>query len=284
MYDNENDFNGLLDTFWITRHSDNFGAGREGTHYGILSERTDAHFDWPNSGEHGRIKFQRIDVSDCTEGTPVYKCSLGWDKSAANEDSELQHETGQWRPWYHCVDSPEDDDGGGEDDGGGDDEEDDDGQPLPPGGPGTMGPPEPTGTFEPKDDVIVGLAELRRLIAGDAARRLPPPGGAGAGRIMGVALSHHPPLVGGLKDAGRGYLAISVDAKGHRAVWVDRRLQDPSVAPWWERLVVVPREVPAGRIAVTDGSGGVVWTDPREVGVSAATVRPVAPLVPGNLG
>lgn len=139
-------------------------------------------------------------------------------------------------------------------------------------------PPDPLPPFVPRDDLIVGLDELRRLLAADEARRHPPLGGADEGRIICLPLSHHPPLVDGLLHPEHGYLAISVDELGHRAVWVDRRLQDPTVSPWWERLIAVPRDVPAGRIAVTDGNGSVIWTDPREI-VRPAAAPVVAPVV-----
>ena len=126
-------------------------------------------------------------------------------------------------------------------------------------------PPDPPPVLPPRDDLIVGLDELRRLLAADEAARRPPPDGADEGRIICLALSHHPPLVDGLQHPEHGYLAISVDEHGHRVVWVDRRLQDPAAPPWWERLIAVPRDVPAGRVPVTNGNGGVVWTDPREI-------------------
>lgn len=275
VWDNQRNFNGLLDTFWITRHTDAYGAGREQTPFGILSERTDAHFDWPNSAEHGRIKFQRLDLSGVPVGGVKYKSSLGWDPTVANEDSELGKENGQWRPWYHCIDSPERDPK----------------RPPPPGdppyippppppdpnppSPGMPVPPDPPPVLPPRDDLIVGLDELRELLAADEAARRPPPDGADEGRIICLALSHHPPLVDGLRHPEHGYLAISVDELGHRVVWVDRRLQDPEAPPWWERLITVPRDVPAGRVPVTNGNGGVAWADPREIAPRHAPLEPL---------
>jgi hypothetical protein len=292
VWDGERTFNGLLDTFWITRPEDAYGAGREGTPWGILSVRTDAHFDWPRSTQHGRVKFQQIDLSAVPVGAVMYKSSLGFDPTVANEDSELGKEAGQWRPWYHCVDHPEKVPT----------------RPVPPRTPPPPPPPPPPPyppppppppepaspmtpplpgppppPLPPRDDLIVGLDELRRLLAADEAARTPPPDGSEEGRIICLALSHHPPLVDGLKHPEHGYLAISEDEHGHKVVWVDRRLQDPTVAPWWERLVSVPRDVPAGRTPITDGNGGVVWTDPREVVPGPPPAAPVPlPVAPGT--
>lgn len=126
-------------------------------------------------------------------------------------------------------------------------------------------PPDPPAPFVPRDDLIVGLDELKKLLAADEAARRPPPFGADEGRIICLPLSHHPPLADGLQHPEHGYLAISADDSGHRVVWVDRRVANPEAPVWWERLVAVPRDVPVGRVALTDGKGGVLWADPREV-------------------
>ncbi len=250
-------YNGLLDTFWITRHQDAYGAGREGTPWGILSERTDAHFDWPGSGEHGRIKFERLDLSKIPVGKIKYKCSLGFDPTVANVDSELLKESGQWRPWYHCIDSPE---------------KDPRKPPAPPQDPGKPPPPpeppspgmpvvpDPPPPLVPHEDLIVGLDELRKLLAQDAAARTPSPAPEGEGRIVALPLSHSPPLTDYVLDPTQGYLAISEEQDGSRTLWIDsRRREAPEVGAFWERLVSVPGELPAGKVAVTDGRGGVQW-------------------------
>jgi len=241
-------FNGLLDTFWITRHADAQGAGREGTPYGILSERTDAHFDWPNKPEHGRIKFVRTDVSGLQERKPLYKAALGFDPSVANQDSELGKESGQWRPIYHCVDRPE--------------------RPPPTltDGPGIAPQPDPVPLPPAKAGVLVGLDELKRLLENEVEARTPPPGGSTDGLILALPLANTPPLSDGLVEDGAGYLAISQSEDGSRALWVDgRRLAAPEVGRFWERVVTVQKEAPAGRVLVTDGNGGAVWADPATV-------------------
>ncbi|HZV02577.1 MAG TPA: hypothetical protein VFF73_38075 [Planctomycetota bacterium] len=288
VWDNQQDFNGLLDTFWITRHPDKQGAGREGTPYGILSERTDAHFDWPNSAEHGRIKFQRLDLSNVPVGRVKYKCTLGFDPTAKNEDSDLGLESGQWRPWYHCVDSPEKPRR----------------PPPPPGGtpppppppppepppppdppsPGTPPQPEPPPPLPPaRPELIVGLDELKKLLASEDASRASPPGGAPEGRIICLPLSHHPPLEDGLMHAEHGYVAISQDQNGRRVVWVDGpRVSSVALPQYWEQIVVVPKETPAGKIPLSDGKGGYNWTDLPQAGVGpeAPPKAPIAVVAP----
>jgi hypothetical protein len=252
VWDNNEDFNGLLDTFWITRHADAQGAGREGTPYGILSERTDAHFDWPNKPEHGRIKFVRTDVSGLQERKPLYKAALGFDPSVAGQDSELGKESGQWRPYYHCVDRPE--------------------RPPPTittDGPGIAPQPPPVPLPPAKPGVLVGLDELRRLLQNEIEARTPPPGG-GDGLILALPLTNAPPLSAGLDEDGSGYLAISQNPDGRRAIWVDsRRLAAPEVGRFWEQVVTVPKEVPAGKLMITDGKGGWTWADPPGAGVAS---------------
>ncbi|HZU96246.1 MAG TPA: hypothetical protein VFF73_06015, partial [Planctomycetota bacterium] len=224
VWDNQRDFNGLLDTFWITRHEDTYGRGRENTPYGILSERTDAHFDWPNKAEHGRIKFQRLNIGGLPLGRPRYKATLGWDPTVANEDSELGLENGQWRPWYHCVDKPE--------------------RPVrpppppdpsSPGTPPLPGPPPPPPPARP--DLIIGLDELRRLLEGEVESRTPSPSPDGEGRIISLPLSSNPPVNDGVEDAASGYLAISAEPDGSRALWLDgRRTAAPDLGGFWERI------------------------------------------------
>jgi hypothetical protein len=274
VWDNDKNFNGLLDTFFETRHADAQGAGREGTPYGILSERTDAHFDWPNMPEHGRIKFQRIDLSGVPEGIVKYKCTLGFDPSVANQDSEIQKESGQWRPWYHCVDKPE--------------------RPLRPTAPGPVpipasagavaqppptaetvttrvGPPPapavvPAPAVPPAPVDPVMEAEFERiqglLAAEDKARRASPAAG-GEGRIISLPLASDPPWRDGLNDVTQGSLSISEEADGTRALWIDsRRTAAPQLGNFWERVLTVPKGVPTGKMMLTDGKGGWTWVDP----------------------
>jgi len=259
VWDNQKNFSGLLDTFFETRHSDAYGAGREGTPYGILSERTDAHFDWPGSFEHGRIHFQRIDLSQVPVGGIKYKCSLGFDPTVANVDSELGKESGQWRPWYHCVDGPEKDPR----------------KPPPPGDPGQPPPPppeppfpgmpvvpDPPTPFVPRDDLIVGLEALKKLLRQEEATRRPSPAPEGEGRIIGLPLSHNPPLGDGLVERDHGYLAISEEPDGGRALWIDGRRNDaPEIPAFWDRVLSIPKETPAGKVPVSDGKGGWSWGD-----------------------
>ncbi|MGE0713029.1 MAG: hypothetical protein AB7N76_09590 [Planctomycetota bacterium] len=74
-----------------------WSRGSEGTPIGPLVRRHDAQVGMP--GLVGRELFDPLDVASVPEGRgKLFKGSLFFDSSRANIDTELGHESGQWRP------------------------------------------------------------------------------------------------------------------------------------------------------------------------------------------
>ena len=96
---------GYLSTvFRASNPADVTGRGVEGTPWGILGIRHDAHFEYEDE-THGRLLLDPSDVSARKEPTwPIQlKIVLGFDPSRANEDTDNRHESGQWRPIYDAL-------------------------------------------------------------------------------------------------------------------------------------------------------------------------------------
>jgi hypothetical protein len=111
VWDESLNQSGLLDTVFILNQADRYGDGRDGTPWGILGIRSDAHFEWTNGEEpdgaggdkHGAIHFSTTDVSGFQEMPLVgarYKAAIFWDPTQKNKNSGLGLETGHWRPAY----------------------------------------------------------------------------------------------------------------------------------------------------------------------------------------
>lgn len=99
-------YNGLLDTVFKANPADQEGTGREGTPYGILGVRHDAHFELDDDIHHGRIRFEGTELTGYSEpsGWPLkFKAEMRSDTSTANSHSDNKHENNEWRPFYEAT-------------------------------------------------------------------------------------------------------------------------------------------------------------------------------------
>lgn len=99
-------YNGLLESVFTTNPADTNGSGLEGTPFGLLGLRHDAHWELEDGQHHGRIRFEGDELDGYSEpaGWPYkFKASLRHDASVANDNSANKHESGQFRPYYEAT-------------------------------------------------------------------------------------------------------------------------------------------------------------------------------------
>ncbi|MCO5168071.1 MAG: hypothetical protein M9894_17140 [Planctomycetes bacterium] len=87
---------GRLDTFWTVSGTEkSYFLGGEGTPIGPVALRHDAHVSM-GPDLNGRIRFESSDASQLRRGARLFKGSLMFDRSLANQDTEVGLEDGQW--------------------------------------------------------------------------------------------------------------------------------------------------------------------------------------------
>jgi hypothetical protein len=98
-YVSDGEAHGALGSVFQPRAQGGFWfRGSEGTPIGPLPIRHDAQVA-DGDGNVGRVVFDPTDVAGIKPGTGrTFKGVMAWDSSRANIDTQLGHETGQWRP------------------------------------------------------------------------------------------------------------------------------------------------------------------------------------------
>jgi hypothetical protein len=252
VHDNDNEFNGLLDTFWTTNHADKDGAGREGTPWGCVGLWHDAHVEFPFVA-HGRFHISREFCDDYEEMPPrsaggggsapsdgeeielgpqvhYYKSRHMFDHTVKGRDTRNKHEDAQLRPVYHCIDGPA--------------------KKkiyqnitinnfeyiqnvfidnsvhnggvtiiivIVNGGPGGG---TNTWTFKPGSGEPPTVTETPPPAGGTTEKPPEPPPGGGTGRVICLPLTSNPPYLDGVEHPDHGYLCFGKDDKGRTRAWV----------------------------------------------------------------